>query len=136
MDIKIVEYNRIKNYKKYDIKSFFDKLDESDFSGYIYSWTGGYRYLTNLFLAIDKNDNIVGYMFLDRFKKSDNNVKIKLIDTFIRNNNIALKMILLFENKTKKTLYPEKIIDEAKEYWKKLNKPIIIVQGLIYSLIH
>ena len=63
-------------------------------------------------------------MFLDRYKKTDINVKIKVIDTFIQNNNFALKMMTLFENKKNKILLPKIIIDDATEYWKKLNKPV------------
>lgn len=123
MNIKLIEYNRIKNYQKYNPKSFFNKLECSDYSDYIERWTDEYRYLTNLFLAIDDDNNIVGYMFLGRHKKKDKYVKIKLIDTFIRNNNIALKMMTLFENKNNKILLPEEIVDDAKGYWKKINKP-------------
>ena len=122
MNIKLIEYNRMWNRTKYDTDSFFNKLDCSEFSDYINRWTEEHRYLTNLFLAIDDNDNIVGYMFLGRYKKTDINVKIKVIDTFIRNNNIALKMMTLFENKKNKILLPELIVDDAKEYWKKINK--------------
>ena len=117
-----MEYNRITSYQKYNLKSFFNKLECSDYSDYIERWTDEYRYLTNLFLAIDDDNNIVGYMFLCKYKKKDKYVKIKLIDTFIGKNNIALKMMSLFENKNNKILLPEEIADDAVEYWKKINK--------------
>jgi hypothetical protein len=118
MKIKYSEYNRLKKSST-EYYSFIDKLKNDVFSRVLYSYTENYQFLTGLWVAYTTDDYgeriILAYMFINK------NNNIEYINTWLRGQNIARKMIKYIEEKKGK-LTPVNICDTAKIYWEKMRK--------------
>jgi len=117
MKIKYSEYNRLKQSST-EYYSFIDKLKNDELQRCLYQYTGNYHHLKGLWVAYtdDYGERIIlAYMFINK------NNDIEFINTWLRGQNIARKMIKYVEEKKGK-LTPINICDTAKIYWENMRK--------------
>ena len=111
--LKFGYYNRIKLNKELN-DNFLDFIENQSSLNY-FGITEGFREFKNCYVAIDEKINrIIGIMFVS--KKFQ---EIYMIESIIKGQNIAMKMINEFDKKYKTKINPYNIVKEAEEFWKK-----------------
>ena len=130
---KFVKFSSIARFTTiYDIKGFKTYLQNCEFyEGHIDILTDDFTDFSNLMVCVpsdeirlEKGNKILGYMFLCDYHRLSETVDIELIDTIVRGENIALKMIEYFEIKFNKPLRPQIMMRGSNIYWTNIGRNI------------